>query len=111
MNPLSNLNPPDAKSSRRSFLRRGAAASAGVYSMSAGLSWAEPSTAPQATPVAPGSKGTLPVGKIGKLTISRLISGGNLLSGWCHQRDLLYVRRLAEAYLTRPRQFDTLMQV
>jgi len=26
--------------------------------------------------VAPGSKGTLPTGKIGKLTVSRLLSGG-----------------------------------
>jgi len=62
-------------------------------------------------PVAPNTKGTLPMGKIGKLTISRLISGGNLLSGWCHQRDLLFVRNLAGAYLTEAKQFDTLQMV
>ena len=50
----------------------------------------------------------IPFGKLGNLKISRLISGGNLLSGWCHQRDLLYVARLAKAYLTQKKQFDTL---
>jgi hypothetical protein len=106
------MNLPNTKSNRRSFLRRSAAASAGVYSMSAGLSLAQGTTpAPQATPVAPNSKGTVPAGKIGKWTISRLISGGNLLSGWCHQRDLLYVRNLAGAYLTEQKQFDTLQML
>ncbi len=37
-----------------------------------------------------------------------MISGGNLLSGWCHQRDLLFVSRLAQAYLSERKQFDTL---
>jgi len=50
----------------------------------------------------------LPCGQIGDVRISRLIAGGNLLSGWCHQRDLLFVRQLAEAYLTEQKQFDTL---
>lgn len=115
MNPMNvsrNVKRSDTKLSRRSFLRRGAAAGAGVYSMSAGLSLAEGNpAAPQATPVAPGSKGTLPVGKIGKAKISRLISGGNVLSGWCHQRDLLFVRDLAAAYNTEQRQFDTLQML
>ncbi|HYG34074.1 MAG TPA: hypothetical protein VEC99_04790, partial [Clostridia bacterium] len=62
-------------------------------------------------PVSPNSKGTLPTGKIGKHTFSRLISGGNLLSGWCHQRDLLFVRNLATAYLTETKQFDTLQML
>jgi hypothetical protein len=60
---------------------------------------------------APGSKGSLPTGKLGKLTVSRLISGGNLLSGWCHQRDLLFVSPLAKAYLTEERQFNTLQSL
>lgn len=50
----------------------------------------------------------IPMGKLGNLEISRLISGGNLLSGWCHERDLLFVSELAQAYLTRKKQFDTL---
>lgn len=54
------------------------------------------------------TSGELPRGGLGKLKISRLIAGGNLLSGWCHQRDLLFVRQLAEAYLTEKKQFDSL---
>lgn len=54
------------------------------------------------------TRGELPCGSLGKAKVSRLIAGGNLLSGWCHQRDLLFVRQLAEAYLTEKKQFDTL---
>lgn len=54
------------------------------------------------------TKGEMACGTIGGRKISRLISGGNLLSGWCHQRDLLFVRQLAEAYLTEKKQFDSL---
>lgn len=61
----------------------------------------------QIKPPASGAS-ALPTGKLGKLTVSRLISGGNLLSGWCHQRDLLFVSQLAQAYLTETKQFDTL---
>ncbi|MFH1716106.1 MAG: twin-arginine translocation signal domain-containing protein, partial [Planctomycetota bacterium] len=31
----------------------------------------------------------LPTGKIGKLKISRLICGGNLINGFAHARDLI----------------------
>lgn len=54
------------------------------------------------------SNTSMPVGKIGDLTISRLIAGGNIISGWCHQRDLLYVSTLAGHYLTQEKQFDTM---
>ncbi len=50
----------------------------------------------------------MPSGSLGKVKISRLISGGNLISGWCHARDLLYVSDLAAAYVTEKKQFDTL---
>ncbi|MBI4657510.1 MAG: hypothetical protein HY735_01465 [Verrucomicrobia bacterium] len=59
-------------------------------------------------PVAPSSKGTMPAGRIGKLTISRLISGGNLISGWAHSRDLHYVPSLMRAYNTEEKVMDTL---
>ncbi len=59
-------------------------------------------------PAAPQGKPDLSTGRLGPLTVSRLIAGGNLISGWCHQRDLLYVSRLAKAYLTEKKQFDTL---
>lgn len=36
-------------------------------------------------------KGELPFGKIGEHQISRLVMGGNLIGGWAHSRDLIYV--------------------
>jgi hypothetical protein len=50
----------------------------------------------------------LPVGKIGELKISRLILGGNLISGWAHARDLIYVSRLFKTYNTEEKIFETL---
>lgn len=98
---------------RRQFLTRGVVASTALCpaasTLAAGSSSAEPTPAPRR--VSPNSKGSLPTGKIGKFTISRLISGGNLLSGWCHQRDLLFVRNLAGAYLTEVKQHDTLQML
>ncbi|MCK7538532.1 MAG: hypothetical protein MZV63_50020 [Marinilabiliales bacterium] len=40
------------------------------------------------------------IGKIGNHEISRLIMGGNLIGGWAHSRDLLYVSSLFRAYNT-----------
>lgn len=50
----------------------------------------------------------LPHGKIGKLSISRLFLGGNLIGGWAHARDLLYVSKLFKAYNTDEKIFETL---
>jgi hypothetical protein len=50
----------------------------------------------------------IPMGTLGDLEISRIIAGGNVISGWCHNRDLLYVSTLAGQYLTEEKQFDTL---
>lgn len=85
--------------SRRRFLGSAIAASVGPASVVGAV---ERSSAPL-HPLP-----TLPQGTLGKLKLSRLISGGNLLSGWCHQRDLLFVSQLAQAYLTERKQFDTL---
>jgi hypothetical protein len=63
------------------------------------------------TRIAFGSKGTLPMGRIGKLTISRLISGGNLISGWAHARDLHYVPSLMRAYNTDEKVLETLQSL
>lgn len=52
--------------------------------------------------------GSLPTGKIGNLQISRLIMGGNLIGGWAHARDLIYVSRLFKAYNTEKKVFETL---
>ncbi len=53
-------------------------------------------------------KGELPMGKIGDQEISRLIMGGNLIGGWSHSRDLIYVSSLFKAYNTEKKVFETL---
>ena len=50
----------------------------------------------------------MPVGKIGNVTISRLILGGNQFSGWSHSRDLKYLRDLFKAYATEKNILQTL---
>jgi hypothetical protein len=50
----------------------------------------------------------MPTGKIGKFTISRLILGGNLIGGWAHSRDLMYVSKLFKAYNTKEKIYETL---
>ena len=54
-------------------------------------------------------KGELPKGKIGKHEISRLVAGGNLVGGWAHSRDLIYVSSLFKAYNTERKVYETLM--
>jgi len=53
-------------------------------------------------------KGTVPKGKIGDLEISRMIAGGNLMGGWAHSRDLIYVSKLVKAYHHDQKVFETL---
>jgi hypothetical protein len=52
--------------------------------------------------------GSMPCGKIKNLTISRLICGGNLIGGWAHSRDLMYVSPLVKAYHTDEKVLQTL---
>lgn len=50
----------------------------------------------------------LPMGKIGNVKISRLIVGGNLISGFAHSRDLIYVSSLLRNYFTDEKVMETL---
>lgn len=50
----------------------------------------------------------MPMGKIGNLEVSRLIAGGNLISGIAHSRDLLYVDDLMKNYFTEQKILYTL---
>jgi len=54
-------------------------------------------------------KGVLPKGKIGKHEISRIIAGGNLIGGYAHSRDLIYVSTLFKAYNTEQKVYETLI--
>jgi len=49
----------------------------------------------------------LPMGKIGILKISRLICGGNLINGFAHGRDLIYVSALLRHYFTDEKIMET----
>ena len=53
------------------------------------------------------AKATVPMGQIGKVKISRLICGGNLISGYAHSRDLLYVSPLLKHYFTEEKIMET----
>ena len=53
-------------------------------------------------------KGKLPFGKIGNLEISRLFMGGNLIGGWAHARDLIYVSKLVKSYNSDEKVIHTL---
>ena len=65
-----------------------------------------------AAPAAPGQdagKDTeMPQGILGKARISRLLLGGNLISGYMHARDLKYVNGLFKAYATEAKILETL---
>jgi len=55
-----------------------------------------------------GSVKGLPAGRIGKVKISRLICGGNLIGGFAHSRDLTYVSSLLKHYFTDEKIIETL---
>jgi len=48
------------------------------------------------------------MGKIGDMEISRVILGGNLMGGFAHSRDLMYVSTLLKHYFTPEKVMDTL---
>ena len=50
----------------------------------------------------------LPAGKIGNVKISRIICGGNLIGGYAHSRDLIYVSSLLNHYFTDEKIIETL---
>ena len=45
--------------------------------------------------------------KIGDMRLSRMFLGGNLIGGWAHARDLIYVSDLVKAYHTRDKIYAT----
>jgi hypothetical protein len=93
---------------RRQFLKKSLVGSAGVGAI---LSLEERTLLAAASnaagpPTAGAVKG-LPTGKIGKVTISRLICGGNLINGYAHSRDLTYVSELVKHYFTDEKIIET----
>jgi hypothetical protein len=89
---------------RRSFVKETLLTSAGV-ALALNSRGAE-DTKTAASPAS--ASGALPRAKIGKLEVSRLILGGNLLTHYTHSRDLKYVYALAAHYNTDEKIMETL---
>jgi uncharacterized membrane protein YphA (DoxX/SURF4 family) len=53
-------------------------------------------------------KGQVPKGKIKDVVLSRVMAGGNLISGFAHSRDLIYVSSWLKTYFTDEKVIETL---
>ncbi|HPC96055.1 MAG TPA: hypothetical protein PLU87_14000 [Sedimentisphaerales bacterium] len=95
----SNLN-------RRSFMKQTLAASAGASMALSAAHGAEKGRLD--IKVEPGSKATLPMGRIGDMEVSRILLGGNLLTHYTHSRDLKYVYSLCAHYNTEEKIHETM---
>jgi hypothetical protein len=91
---------------RRSFMKQSLAASAGGV-LAANMSQAADPKGP-AIKVEPCCKAKIPMGKIGKLEVSRMLLGGNLLTHYTHSRDLKYVYNLTAHYNTEDKIHETM---
>lgn len=49
----------------------------------------------------------VPSSKIRNIELSRVMLGGNLMGGWAHARDLIYVNKLIKSYHTDEKVFET----
>lgn len=92
--------------SRRGFISTTLAAGAAAPAL---FSFEEQNLMAQApAPAAPGgATASMPKGKIGSVEISRVICGGNLISGYAHSRDLIYVSKLLKSYFSDDKIMET----
>ena len=94
------------KTNRRSFIKNSALGAASVPLF---LSCEEKALVEKPEkPISESPVTGLQMGKIGNLSVSKLICGGNLISGYAHARDLIYVSPLVRAYNTDEKILDTL---
>ena len=94
---------------RRRFLKKSLAASTGAalafgFEEKTLIARAAENSPPVTASAAPQD---MPMGKIKDVAISRLICGGNLISGMAHSRDLIYVSSLLKHYFTDEKVFET----
>ncbi len=93
---------------RRRFIKKSAIASAAA---SVALSFEEKALLARddkaKKPAAAKPAGSMATGKIGNVEISRLICGGNLIGGYAHSRDLIYVSPLLKHYFTDEKIMET----
>lgn len=90
--------------SRRRFVKGTLASAAGIALTMDSPAQSQPNGAASAS----APQAALPKGRIGKLEVSRLILGGNLLTHYTHSRDLRYVYNLAAHYNTDEKIMETL---
>lgn len=94
--------------SRRDFVKASLLASATLPLHLHGQS--APPTAPPTEAAADASSAVpaLPKGRLGKLEVTRLIMGGNLIAGYAHARELSYVSTLMRRYNTPAKIRETI---
>lgn len=95
---------------RRDFLKCSVTASVGTaaaLSIEERVLMAHADEPAKTPPPAAGPAKPFPQGKMGDLEISRMICGGNLISGYAHSRDLTYVSAVLKHYFTDEKIFET----
>lgn len=95
---------------RRGFILKTAQSAVGTAALSGAVaqSAAQTASGPQASAAATAAGDPMPKGKIGGQEFSRLMLGGNLISGYSHSRDLGYVATLMRFYNTPAKIRQTL---
>ena len=91
---------------RRDFLKRALAVSAVGVGAGSYEELSLQAAQPAAAAAAPAPR-KIPTGKIRNLEISRVICGGNLITGYAHSRDLIYVSPLLNHYFTDEKILQT----
>lgn len=103
----------DNRVDRRAFIKKSVATSAGValglHSFEEKNLLAQMAQGGSQPAESAGQTGNtkMPYGQIKNLKVSRIFCGGNLIGGWAHSRDLIYVSDLVKAYHTDERIFQT----
>jgi len=107
-----NLTPKQSPEpvTRRGFLLQSAQAVAGTAAVLSSATPVSRTVAAEPGPPAavPSKAAEMPYGRLGKVKISRLLLGGNLISGTMHCRDLKYVGQLFRAYVNEKKLMETL---
>lgn len=94
---------------RRKFIRQSLlTSSVGALAIQLNPTHAQAESSVKLNSTSPSAPNSMAMGKIGKLEVSRLLLGGNLLTHFTHSRDLKYVYRLAEHYNTEAKILETL---
>lgn len=92
---------------RRGFIKKSLAASVAAPLVCSLEEHALVSRAVAEPAAKPGAPAPMPCGTIGQVKISRVICGGNLISGYAHSRDLIYMSDLLKQYFSDEKIMQT----